>query len=191
MSFVGIDTALGTIGLFAYEPGEWYLTHRVQPKKLRGPARLAFLRRSVISWLDDLPDITYAAIEDGSFGSEGRLFQLGGVQHIMQLELWFRVEVALVEPAPAQLKKFQTGKPGALKEWMLEAANDFITSVPAPDPADPYPQWPHTEITDDNIADAVGLARIAHALYTEEPKTRAEAEVIVALQNSNRIHEVP
>ena len=89
MSFVGVDTALGTVGLFAYEPGEWYRTHRVQSKKLRGPARLAFLRRSVISWLDDLPDITYAAIEDGAFGAEGRLFQLGGVQHVMQLELCF------------------------------------------------------------------------------------------------------
>jgi hypothetical protein len=193
MSFVGIDTALGTIGLFAYEPNQWYRAHRVNSGKLKGPARLVYLRDHVAEWLDSLPNITYAGIEDGAFNAEGRIFQLGGIQHIMQLLLWDRVEAAYVEPAPVQLKKFQTGKPGALKDWMLEAANDFIekgTSAGVKHILNPD-AWPNTKITDDNIADAVGLARIAYALYTEDVKTRAEAEVVHSLQNSKRIHEVP
>jgi Holliday junction resolvasome RuvABC endonuclease subunit len=181
MSFVGADTALGIVGLFAYEPDQWYLSHRIQSKKLRGPARLTYLRDGVVAWLDSLPSITCASIEDGAFGSEGRLFQLGGIQHIVQLELWSRVQISLTEVAPVQLKKFQTGQPGALKEWMLKAANDFVQRG----------SWPHTEIRDDNIADALGLARVAHALYTGDVRTRAEAEVVVSLQNSKRIYEVP
>lgn len=194
MSFVGIDTALVTVGVFAFEPGEWWLADTICSKPRKGPDRLLYLRDEIGAWLDKLPSITGVAIEDGSFDSTGRIYQLGGIQHIAQIVAWERTEGALTNVAPAQLKKFQTAKPGATKEWMLEAANEFIASTVIPEEVcnglvfDPSP-WPQRKITDDNIADALGLARIAHALHTEDVRTRAEAEIVVSLQKSTRIHE--
>ena len=193
MTYVGVDSALTVTGLFAFKPGDWYRYQLVKPKKLRGPARLRYIQSEARAFLSDLPCVTYAAIENGSFGSDGRLYQLGGVQHILQLELWDVVSHSVAEVAPAQLKKFQTGKSGAQKEWMLEAANTFITrnvSYGAGD-AMGVRDWSPTRIVDDNVADALGLARIAYAMHTEDVTTRAEAEVVVALQKSKHVHEVP
>ena len=184
-TYVGIDTALVNVGLFAFEPYAWFRYLPLNSSKRKGPRRLAYLRDATQEWLSDLPAIQYAAIEDGAFSAAGRLYQLGGIQHVLQLEAWAHLSGGLIEVAPAQLKKFQTGKPGALKEWMVEAANEFLSRHAG------GPKWLDVVIEDDNLADAFGLARIAHAVYTDKVQTRAEAEVVHALQTSTRIHKVP
>ncbi len=184
--FVGIDSALNNVGLFAFEPDAWWTSHLVQAKPRRGAERLAYLRSEVRSWLDSLPSVTSGAIEDGAYSSAGKIYQLGGIQHILQLELWDCVEASLTEVAPSQLKKFQTGKSGALKKWMKEAATTWLSAN-----SECSARWEEREISNDNIADALGLARIAYAIHTENVTTRAEAEVLVALQDSTRIYEVP
>ena len=190
MSFVGVDPTLQATGLFAFEPGEWYKSQVVRPKKLYGVERLLWIKNEVRIFLDSLPSVSYGAIENGSFGSVGRLYQLGGVQAILQLELWDTVDYGFAEVAPVQLKKFQTGKSGAIKKWMLDAANDFIAESVNPGVADILRtcDWPALKVEDDNIADALGLARVAHALWTEEVRTRGEAEVVHSLQNSKHIY---
>jgi Holliday junction resolvasome RuvABC endonuclease subunit len=173
MAFIGIDQALQKTGVCVLREGNDADLYLVQPRKLSGPARLAYIRDAVRDILWDQP-IQFGAIENGSFNSEGQLFSLGGVNGALQVLLWEN-HIGFAHVAPSQLKKFLTKKSGAQKEWMMEAATEFLGRA----------------ITEDNLADAVGLARIARATQLEDVTTRAQAEVVHKLQTSKNYFTWP
>jgi hypothetical protein len=68
-------------------------------------------------------------------------------------------------PSPHQLKKFATGKANIPKDNVLLAV---------------YKKW-GVELSDNNMADAFTLAKIAEALHTDETALAYEREVMTAL----------
>jgi|AntRauTorckE6833_2_1112554.scaffolds.fasta_scaffold12824_7 Holliday junction resolvasome RuvABC endonuclease subunit len=171
MNFIGIDQSMRHTGVCLLskhdEPKLWL----IEPEH-KGPVLLGYIFDRIAGILDVTTPVA-AAVEGGSFGSRGRLFDLGEVHGVVMLAL-LQARTSIVDVAPSQLKKFQTGKSGARKEWMVEAANDFLGY----------------EIDDDNLADAVGLARIARAVHLQDATTRAEAEVVHKLTNSDRYYKL-
>lgn len=171
MTFIGVDQVLQQTGICVLaDDQDPYLT-LIDSKDMRGPERLCFIRDSLQRIIDESAGVTFGALENGSFNSVGRVYQLGGVNALVQCVFWDN-QISYANVAPTQLKKFQTRKSGAQKEWMLEAASEFLGY----------------KIEDDNLADALGLARIARALHTEEVATRAEAAVVHKLKTSDNYH---
>lgn len=168
--FIGIDTATRNTGVCILsdtsDVGEFFLVS--VPKKLHGGALLSFFHGE-ISKIMKSRVFSFGAIEDGSFGSAGRIFQLGMVNGIVQLE-WTKHATPYATAAPTQVKKFFTGNGRAKKPDMMARA----TALHGKD------------VSDDNMADAYALARLARALHLGVPKTREEAEVLLTLKEKAR-----
>jgi crossover junction endodeoxyribonuclease RuvC len=174
MYFIGIDQSLRNTGWCVLGPYDSIQTGIIQPGKRVGAVRLCYIR-DALNEVVSSQAFTLGALEGGSFNSGGQLFHLGGVHALVQLTFWDR-KLSFVEVAPAQLKKFATKKSGAKKEWVVEAVNNW---------------YPEVKITDDNIADAVVLARIARGVHAVHGSNRHEAEVVVKLRASKAIQTFP
>ena len=170
MYFIGIDQSIVNTGWCVLADTYCVSVGNIKPKDLRGPERLTYISDAIGDLLLSFAPV-FGALESGSYASDGRLFQLGGVHALVQVQLWTS-GIPLVDVAPVQLKKFMTGKSGATKKWMLDAAK-HITGI---------------ETMDDNVADAIGLACIARAVHTQSVRTRAEAEVLNKLNTSGAIY---
>lgn len=171
MNFIGIDTSMRHTGVCLLRKNDEPMLWLIEPD-VDGPALLTYIYDRLCGILE-VGQPRLAAIEAGSYGSRGRLFDLGEVHGVAMLALW-QAQVECVDVAPTQLKKFQTGKSGAKKEWMIEAATEFMGR----------------EIEDDNLADAIGLARIAKAVHLQEASTRAEAAVVHKLTDCDRHYKL-
>lgn len=136
------------------------------PARIKGAAHLAHFQRLIETVIGTNP-VLYGAIEDGSFGSKGRIFQLGQVNGLAQAALFTR-EIPYVNAAPGQLKKFFVGSGRAAKEAMLEAASAALG----------------TSVENDNLADAYGLACLARAMHTGVCETEAQEQVLAALHET-------
>jgi Holliday junction resolvasome RuvABC endonuclease subunit len=170
MYYVGIDQSIRNTGWCVVTDNTVAAYGNIKPKNMLGPARLCYIRDAVADVLSSYPPL-FAAMEEGSYQSSGQLFQLGGVHALVQTVLW-DAKVPFAGVAPVQLKKFATGKSGAKKEWIVEAAR-LRLGLPS--------------TIDDNVADAACLALIARALVTSVVKTRAEAEVVHKLRTADSI----
>jgi Holliday junction resolvasome RuvABC endonuclease subunit len=163
--FLGIDQSLNHTGLVILDvQGNAVDKRLIEPKKLRGVERLAFIRDAIVS--TGLPGgIKRAALEGYAYGAGvGRYFDLGEVGGLVRL-LLHDAKVPFSVVSPTSLKKFVTGDSTAGKADMIKAVNK---------------RW-NAGVDDDNVADAYGLARVALAM--EQGTTiRAELEVITALQ---------
>lgn len=171
MAYIGVDTSLNGTGVCILHADRVQLAE-LSPPNLTGPVRLDWIATQFDALLEDVT-IQAVAFEDGAYNAAGRVFQLGGIQHILQLNAWRRAPEMLIEVAPIQLKKYVTGSTGATKEWMVDDANTYLRTRPSP----PDP------ITSDNLADAIGLARIARSLHLSDVSERCQAEVVVALRD--------
>ena len=172
MTFIGVDQVLQQTGVCVLADGRDPFLTLIDTADLRGPTRLCYIRDELQRIIDQAGGVTFGALENGSYNSVGRVYQLGGVNALVQCVFWDN-HIGFANVAPAQLKKFQTRKAGAQKEWMVEAAEEFLG---------------YKIDDDDNLADALGLARIARALHTEEVTNRAEAEVVHKLKTSDNYH---
>lgn len=168
MAYLGIDQSLTATGL-SLVSDNGYILHleTVDPGKLRGAARLSFIKEQLLRFMGLAKDkITGAAYEGYAYDAVGRVFQLGEVGGVVQLTL-HEQSIKAVSVAPVALKKFATGSPKADKDAMIAAAGRGGTYA-----------------RDDNQADAFFLARIAYLLGSGRPgKTRAEIEVLHAIKN--------
>ena len=170
MYFIGIDQSIANTGWCVLAEDHCVSVGKIIPKKLTGPRRLLYIHDALADLASGF-HLRAGAVESGSYNSSGRIFQLGGVHALVQVVLW-QSGADVIDVAPAQLKKFMTGKSGAKKEWMVEAARR-VTGL---------------ESIDDNVADAVGLACISRAVCTGKVRTRAEAETVHKLQKAGAIH---
>lgn len=171
MNFIGIDQSLLHTGVCLLRKHDEPLLWLIEPET-KGPERIEYIYDRILEILRGNAPV-FGALESGSFASSGRLFDLGGVHGVVTLALR-KARVPCVDVAPTQLKKFQTGKSGARKAWMIEAASEFVGY----------------EVEDDNLADAIGLARIARAVHLQDVTKRCEAEVVAKLTNSKRHYKL-
>jgi len=104
-------------------------------------------------------------METQSLGSLGDIDQLGQINGIVQVLLQDLGTLPLLV-APALLKKFVTGQGQATKQAMMTAT---------------YTHW-GTEITQDDLCDAHGLARIAYEMTENKSVIRTQLEVIHQLR---------
>ena len=161
-TFLGVDQSLRGTGLVVLsETGDILLQRLVQPSSLRGVERLAFIREALQEAL-----VAYkpscAALEGYSYGSTGRVFELGEAGGVVKLTLW-EAEVPFLTVTPAALKKYVANKHQADKQQMLDAT---------------LLKWGVDFGKEDDLCDAYGLARILRGIACNDSIVRHELEVI-------------
>jgi Holliday junction resolvasome RuvABC endonuclease subunit len=129
-------------------------------KKLRGAERLSSLRRKIMPYIRAFsPQLV--ALEGYAYDAENRLADLGEIGGILRVEL-HDLKIPYIVVPPTMLKQFVTGSGDASKEKMIHFVNRryrFLTE-------------------NDNIADAVGLAKFAEVISTGCSRFRSELEVV-------------
>lgn len=166
MLYLGIDQSLNSTGVALYAP----LVDKpveltvIQPAGLRDGPRLALIRSQLARILEGRR-ITQAAMEAYSYGSVGKVFELGEVGGVIKC-LLAELKVPLVTAAPTQLKKFVAKNSSADKAQMSAA-----TKV----------KWGLTIVQDD-MCDAYGLARLAAVYDSGLSSFREELEVVQSMK---------
>ena len=166
--FLGVDQSLRSTGVFWLGEGivGWRL---IQTKELRGVERLKFIKDALSKIIDDLkPDnIKVAALEGASYGSRGKLFELGEVSGIVKTVLTSAsVPVILVVP-PTQVKKFAGGGKFE-KEDVIKFVNKTMNLS--------------FGLKDSDICDSCVLSMIAQQLDEPTTKIRSQLEVLKTLK---------
>lgn len=145
MLYLGIDQSLNHTGVALVDSlGNAIACHAIIVEKLRGSERLAHVQNELSKFLACYSQVVAGAIEGPSLGSRHREFDLGEISGVLKAD-FFTKGIDLVVVPPTTLKKFVTGKGQASKDQMLYSVN----------------QKYQLSLTDDNLADAFGLARFS------------------------------
>jgi Holliday junction resolvasome RuvABC endonuclease subunit len=140
----------------------------VRELRLRGSARMASLECQLTQLVQVFrPELI--AIEGYSYNSINRPFDLGGIAEIIKLA-FFKMRTPVIVVPPTQLKKFVTGDGGASKEKMVRSVLERY----------------NYETRNDNIADAVGLAKFAEIYVTGYSVFRSELDTVLAFKETER-----
>lgn len=165
MNFIGIDPSLTGTGIVCLnKEGEIVGQELIKTtNKLEIEDRLELINDRIQDLMDDEYQIRYTDgykhnvivyIEGLSFGAKGdAIMQLAGLHYYLRIQLRnkSRSDLNYEIIPPTTLKKFITGKGNAKKELMLLQV---------------YKRW-GVEFTDNNMADAYSLARMALDNYKE------------------------
>jgi crossover junction endodeoxyribonuclease RuvC len=161
MKYAGIDPSLTSTGISIFTDAVNLVeVKRIRPKKLRGPARLAFIRDEVLSFLKK-NKVKMVCLEGYAFGSKFAGPQLGELGGVLRLAL-YEEGIDFFILAPTGLKKYITGKGNASKDIVLKEV---------------CKRWGFDTNSNDE-ADAYGLGRIvaeAHECPDSMRKTDKEA----------------
>ncbi len=168
--FMGLDLSLAGTGIVVIDESFNVLEAITIKTKLRGIPRLNFIACEIIELIEK-HSIATVAMEGYSMGSRtGQAFSIGELGGVVKWML--RYQEAITDPvivAPTQLKKFITGKGNAPKDQIMMNV---------------LKRWGY-EASDNNVADAYGLARIGYIMGTGIINTgeliAAQHEVITAL----------
>lgn len=180
---VGIDASLTGTGLVALaQSGEMIDNQVVKPKNVRGVERLIYVENQVAGFLRTYHP-TLICLEGYAFAANSQAaYQIGELGGVIRRRIRILKETDdlynLQIVAPAQLKKFVTGKGNTQK-------NVVLLSI--------YRRW-NIEFGDDNLGDAYCLARIALALRGMDNKlNKPQAEVIEALRaaGAEEVQQIP
>lgn len=164
--FIGIDSALRKIGVCILDGPSAHFAY-IKTKGLTGSQRIKYMYDAISKVVEHFDGrIVAGAVENGSYGSGGRIYELGGANFIAQLVL-VQSEIPFIMPAPSQLKKFWTGHGSSDKERMVKYANDRLEE--------------RLKKSEDDLADAFALAHLAEQFKSRSPSTRKQADVIVKL----------
>lgn len=165
--YVGIDPSLRSTGMATLTEPDVTETRvsRIEPKKLKGVERLAFIRDYIRGAIEEPP--AFACIEGPSIYSVNRADDIGQLRGVI-LILLHDLKVPTIVIAPKTLKKFATGNGDASKERMVKAAQK---------------EFDYSFLDSDDIADALWLARIAWRLHDDSGATRKQLEVIDGIRN--------
>lgn len=159
MKILGLDPSLNSTG-FAYRAptGAGIITGTIDPKPLRGPARLLYARTKFRQILDTVePDLV--AMEGYGFASKGHVFDMGEMGGMYRLEMFDRHIPYLLVP-PSNLKMFATGYGGGKKEEKKKAMVDAATSLLG------------RKLSTDDEADAYHLMRMGTAWTDRRSRPR-------------------
>lgn len=168
---VGIDQSLVAFGLAAFSPEDGTAFAWLYEPPEFGVRRLLHIRFFVHSTIQQITlrcgEPKHVAMEGYSYGSSAGREKLGECGAAVKIGLVNAMGVVnrAAYPSivtPQQVKKFATSNGNTKKNQMLLAI---------------YKKW-GASFTDDNLADAYALARIAGALATGETKFDYEQDVI-------------
>lgn len=173
---LGIDQSLRHTGLFWLDGTEPHWRQVDTTDGMRGAERLVYIKNTILEVVDETMPVL-AAMEGYSYGSAGKVFELGELGGVIKVALQER-GVPLVVASPVQVKKFVTGNHRAEKEDIVAAVN-VVFSL----------SW---NLFHNNVADAAGLALIAQAYLAPDGITqRHKAEVIAALRGDVTLKKKP
>lgn len=161
LTVIGIDQALRNVGFCVNNVVDEKLTGMVfKEPKLRGSERLSSLRRRIMPYIRAFrPDLV--ALEGYAYDAENRLADLGEIGGILRVEL-YDLKIAHIVVPPTTLKQFVTGTGNASKDKMINFVHKHYGYL----------------TNNDNIADAVGLAKFAEVFATGNSRYRSELEVM-------------
>lgn len=144
--FIGLDLSLRETGFANLYRGR--IKTQVLKTKLLGNPRLDHLEETIMNLLTEA-NPTGVAIEGYAFsrGLHGRVFNIGELGGVIRLAI-YRAGIPMIDVPPTVLKKFVTGKGNAKKTAMVEKVSQL---------------WYETD--NDNIADAVALAKVASVAF--------------------------
>lgn len=160
MMYVGIDPSLTSPGLaILNQDGSLGGTFFLATKKLRDGARL----ETIYSWAMKLlpKEPACAVIEGYAINAQNRPFDLGEAGGVLRLALTQRAIAYTVVP-PALVKKYVTGN-GQATKTQIQAAIKL--------------KW-GLAISQEDEADAYGMARLAQAIATGKVRDVAERAVL-------------
>lgn len=151
-NIIGLDLSLTSTGWAALDGKTAEITFGTfKSGDLRDLERLDWIRIQVRK-LVEAQTPCLAICEDFAFARANQAHQMGGLGYTVRLELW-RLGVPFLLVAPMTLKKFITGKGNTEKDTiMMELLDRF-----------------HVKVTNNNEADAVGLAKLGRAVYSQMP----------------------
>jgi len=163
---VGIDQSAKHTGICALAmDGSVQYLQLIEPKKLKDYLRLAFVRKELNTILAAYsPSVT--VMEGYSYSSTNKKFILGEIGAVTKLAI-YDAGSELFIAAPKQLKKFVTGRGTATKPQVIKSVGR---------------RWGET-ITDDNLADAYGLAQIAREIAWPTSTSRYQLDVVKNITN--------
>ena len=173
MRIIGLDLSLTAPGWYFCDVcgsaanaqcGTW------QPQG-RGLDRMDWICRKVLRLIPEHDDAR-VIIEGFAFGAKGQaIYEIAGLGYIVRLALRYR-GVPVLEVAPAQLKKYATGKGNATKEIIIREV---------------FRRWGF-EARDNNEADAFVLGQIGLALAgLSEPSTEFQRVVLKDLAKAGKV----
>jgi Holliday junction resolvasome RuvABC endonuclease subunit len=163
MQFVaGIDQSVRHTGVCVLDStGKKHLLELIEPNgSLKGGDLLVFVRGELTRLLAPF-EIATAVMEGYSYNSVNRKFDLGEIGGVVKLVVLDK-KATLHIAAPKQLKKYVTGRATAEKKDVMDAIKAQHGEV----------------ITDDNKADAYGLARIALEILSPTSTYRHQIDVV-------------
>lgn len=132
---MGLDASLTSTGV-CYRAGAEELVLTLKTKD-KGPLRLRFLRNAVRQLVQE-QGVTLVIYEGYSMRSKGKVFNIGELGGVLQVELWEQGVDVLVVP-PTTLKQAATGKGNADKPAMLAAAQEtFGVTITQDDEVDAF-----------------------------------------------------
>lgn len=147
-----------------YGPTQVVHSGYLDPKQLKGCARLAFLQNALVQALAPYLGDVLVVLEGYAFGGKGRQHGLAEWGGILRLGLWSNMVPTLVAP-PTTLKKFVSGKGNAPKAIMLREV---------------FEKWQLRAETDDE-ADAYSCARLGEYL-SQDVRTKKAEELLAACE---------
>ena len=179
--FLGIDQSLTESGIVILDYNYKILLATIISTPTKGVERLFHIELKFQDLIKQFK-IEFASIEGGAYKEVGRIFQLGQVSGILQLNL-YKKGISFIEVAPLQTKKYVQGigKNKGKETILLDIYKNF-----------------KEEIRNDNIGDAYVLARIARDYYnafiiTKPKKTELEKyqnEVLNVIYKSNQLNRI-
>ena len=166
-SYIGIDQSLTSTGIAVVRGTEAYCDLIQPPDKLRGVARLAHIRDQVKAFLTVHGPCAHACIEGPSHGSTSRKDDLGQLRGVLLLSLYdWNIHTTII--APTVLKKFGARRGDVSKDRMLLTAEKEFGLILG---------------KQDDLADALWLAKLAQALHEDIKLTRPQLEVVYGIRN--------
>ncbi len=170
MYSIGIDQSPNHTGVCVLtKEGGVALLELIEPRTLTGVRRLAYVRDRLVEILAPLRKAKAAVgvWEFYALKATNKKFLQGELGCLAQLALYDHAK-RVESCAPVALKKFITGDHEASKAKMMSTIGD---------------RW-GLKFSDDNLADAYGLARVGLALLDSTGTTqRAELEVLARIRN--------
>lgn len=165
MAYVaGIDQSARHTGVCILdEQGQIKCLELIEPGKLKDQQRLAFIRRE-LNQLLAINDLLAVVMEGYSYNSTNKKFLLGEIGSVVKLSV-YDTGADLYEAAPKQLKKFVAGRGSADKDRIMHSIARL---------------WGE-QITDDNLADAYGLAQIAREIVWPSTTRRYQLDVVKSI----------
>lgn len=161
--YVGIDPSLRSSGFAALQKNRVLSSNILNAPKKRGIERIAKIRDLLLLHLPK--NVAHACIEGPSYGSVNRADDLGQLRGMFLLA-FYDAKISVTIVPPTVLKKFAIHGDASKTQMVIAAQKEF-----------------NMEITSDDIADALWLARLAQALTEDIQLTRRQLEVIKGIRS--------